>query len=55
MSNRRKEYDSRARIRLDSKQDLKSRGVESPDLAGATIMATMTGWGGWPLKLEPSR
>jgi hypothetical protein len=53
LSNRRKEYDAKARIRLESKQDMKGRGVDSPDLADAVIMAAMTGWGGLPSSLNP--
>jgi hypothetical protein len=52
LSNRRKEYDSKARIKLESKKDMKARGVDSPDLADSVIMACMTGWGGLPSSLN---
>jgi hypothetical protein len=41
LTSRRKLYDSRGRERLESKADLKSRGVESPDRADALIGALM--------------
>jgi hypothetical protein len=41
LTSRRKLYDSRGRERLESKADLKSRGVESPDRADALIGAVM--------------
>jgi phage terminase large subunit len=39
LSSRRKLYDSKGREKLESKADLRSRGVESPDRADATIGA----------------
>ena len=39
LTSRRKLYDSRGRERLDSKADLRARGVESPDRADAIIGA----------------
>ena len=40
-SRRRKFYDSKVREKLESKDDLRSRGVESPDRADALIGAIM--------------
>jgi hypothetical protein len=37
LCSRRKQYDSRGRERLESKADLRARGVESPDRADAII------------------
>jgi hypothetical protein len=39
LTSRRKQYDSKGRERLESKADLRSRGVESPDRADALIGA----------------
>jgi hypothetical protein len=39
LTSRRKQYDSRGRERLESKADLRARGVESPDRADAIIGA----------------
>jgi hypothetical protein len=39
LTSRRKLYDSRGRERLESKADLRARGVESPDRADAIIGA----------------
>lgn len=53
LSNRRKEYDSKGRIKLESKADMKARGASSPDLADALILASMTGWGGFAKNQSP--
>jgi hypothetical protein len=37
LTSRRKQYDSKGREKLESKAELRSRGVESPDRADATI------------------
>jgi hypothetical protein len=39
LTSRRKQYDSKGRERLESKADLRARGVESPDRADALIGA----------------
>jgi phage terminase large subunit len=54
LSNRRRDYDGRGRVAIESKRDLKSRGLSSPDLADAVIMACMTGWGSLPENLSPA-
>jgi phage terminase large subunit len=41
LSSRRKLYDSKGRERLESKADMRARGLESPDLADAVIVAVM--------------
>lgn len=46
-------YDSKGRERLESKADLASRGVESPDRADALIGAIMLGIGSDPYALNP--
>jgi hypothetical protein len=43
LSSRRKLYDSKGRERLESKADLRARGVESPDRADALIGAIVLG------------
>jgi hypothetical protein len=43
LTSRRKEYDSKGREKLESKADLRSRGVESPDRADALIGSIMFG------------
>jgi phage terminase large subunit len=43
LTSRRKLYDSKGRERLESKADLKARGVESPDRADALIGAIVLG------------
>jgi phage terminase large subunit len=48
LTSRQKLYDSRGRERLESKADLKSRGVESPDRADALIGAIMMRLGADP-------
>jgi hypothetical protein len=53
LTSRRKLYDSRGREKLESKADLASRGVESPDRADALIGAAMLGPGGDPYLLNP--
>jgi len=53
LSNRRRDYDGRGRVAVEAKRDMKSRGLSSPDLADAVIMACMTGWGGLPQNLNP--
>ena len=45
LTSRRKLYDSKGREKLESKADLASRGVESPDRADALIGAVMLGIG----------
>src|SRR5215469_16594888 len=45
LTSRRKMYDSRGRERLESKADLRARGVESPDRADAIIGAIILGQG----------
>jgi phage terminase large subunit len=45
LTSRRKLYDSKGREKLESKADLASRGVESPDRADALIGAVMMGIG----------
>jgi hypothetical protein len=52
MTSRRKLYDSRGREKLESKADLASRGVESPDRADALIGAVMMGPGSDPFVLN---
>jgi phage terminase large subunit len=49
LTSRRKLYDSRGRERLESKGDMRARGLESPDLADAVIGAVMLcqPLGGW--------
>ena len=39
LTSRRKQYDSKGREKLESKADLRARGVESPDRADAIIGA----------------
>jgi phage terminase large subunit len=39
LPSRRKLYDSKGREKLESKADLKARGVESPDRADALILS----------------
>ena len=53
LSSRRKLYDSKGRERLESKADLASRGVESPDRADALIGGVMMGIGSDPYALNP--
>jgi hypothetical protein len=43
LTSRRKMYDSKGREKLESKADMKSRGVESPDRADAVIGASVLG------------
>src|ERR1700747_463790 len=43
LTSRRKLYDSKGRERLESKADLRARGVESPDRADAIIGAIILG------------
>jgi hypothetical protein len=43
LTSRRKLYDSKGRERLESKADLRARGVESPDRADALIGAIVLG------------
>jgi DNA excision repair protein ERCC-4 len=51
LTRRRKLYDSRGREKVESKADLASRGVESPDRADALIGAVMMGPGSDPYVL----
>jgi hypothetical protein len=53
LTSRRKLYDSRGREKLESKADLASRGVESPDRSDALIGAVMMGIRGDPYALNP--
>jgi phage terminase large subunit len=53
LTSRRKLYDSRGREKLESKADLASRGVESPDRADALIGSVMLGPGSDPYMLNP--
>lgn len=53
LTSRQKLYDSKGRERLESKADLASRGVESPDRADALIGAIMLGIGSDPYALHP--
>jgi phage terminase large subunit len=53
LSNRKRDYDGKGRVAIESKRDMKSRGLSSPDLADAVIIACMTGWGGLPQNLNP--
>jgi hypothetical protein len=53
LTSRRKLYDSRGREKLESKADLASRGVESPDRADALIGALMLGPGSDGYLLNP--
>ena len=53
LSSRRKLYESQGRERLESKADLASRGVESPDRADALIGVVMMGIGSDPYALNP--
>jgi hypothetical protein len=43
LTSRRKQYDSKGRERLESKAELRARGVESPDRADALIGAIVLG------------
>jgi hypothetical protein len=43
LTSRRKLYDSKGREKLESKADLRARGVESPDRADALIGAIVLG------------
>jgi hypothetical protein len=43
LTSRRKQYDSKGREKLESKADLRARGVESPDRADALIGAIVLG------------
>jgi hypothetical protein len=40
LSSRRLQYDTKARIQLEAKESMRSRGVSSPDRADAVIGAT---------------
>jgi hypothetical protein len=53
LTSRRKLYDSRGRERLESKADLKSRGVESPDRADAAVGAIMMRLNADPYAFDP--
>jgi hypothetical protein len=53
LTSRRKLYDSKGREKLESKADLASRGVESPDRADALIGALMLGIGSNSGALNP--
>jgi hypothetical protein len=53
LSSRRKLYDSKGRERPESKADLASRGVESPDRADALIGGVMMGIGSDFYALNP--
>jgi hypothetical protein len=53
LTSRRKLYDSKGREKLESKADLASRGVKSPDRADALIGSIMMGMGSDPYALNP--
>jgi hypothetical protein len=55
LTSRRKLYDSKGRERLESKDDLAGRGVESPDRADALIGSIMARHRLRSLRAEPSR
>jgi hypothetical protein len=38
---------------LESKENMRNRGLSSPDLADAVVGSVMTGWGGLPQNLNP--
>jgi hypothetical protein len=52
LSDRRKEYDSRGRVKLEPKDSMKSRGLSSPHLADSVIGAVATGASGGVIRLE---
>lgn len=56
LSNRRREYDGKGRIRLESKEDMRARGAASPDHADAAILAMMApgAWGSFTANLNPA-
>jgi len=54
LTSRQKLYDSKGRERLESKADLKSRGVESPDRADALIGAVMMRLTADPYAFDPA-
>ncbi|MEY2606431.1 MAG: hypothetical protein QOH31_4253 [Verrucomicrobiota bacterium] len=54
LTSRRKLYDSKGRERLESKADLKSRGVESPDRADALIGSVMMRLAQDPFAFDPA-
>jgi hypothetical protein len=54
LTSRRKLYDSKGRERLESKADLASRGVESPDRADALIGAIMMRLTADPFAFDPA-
>jgi hypothetical protein len=47
-------YDSKGRERLESKADLASRGIESPDRADSIIGAIMMRLGSDPFAFDPA-
>ena len=53
LTSREKLYDSKGREKLESKADLKARGVESPDRADALIGSLMLGIGSDPYAINP--
>jgi hypothetical protein len=53
LTSRRKLYDSKGREKLESKEDMASRGVESPDRADALIGSIMLGIGSDPYAINP--
>jgi hypothetical protein len=53
LTSRRKLYDSKGREKLESKSDLASHGVESPDRADSLIGCIMMGIGSDPYALTP--
>jgi hypothetical protein len=55
LTSRRKLYDSRGREKLESKADLASCGVESPDRADALIGAVMMRLQADPYAFDPAR
>ena len=57
LSDRHKEYaivGGQLKTKLESKQDMKARGADSPDLADSVIMSAMTGYCGTQACLNPA-
>jgi phage terminase large subunit len=58
LSDRQKEYrlmNGKLKTSIEPKESMKSRGLDSPDLADAAIMAAMKGYLGTPGALNPKR
>jgi hypothetical protein len=43
----------RLRTKVESKSDMRSRGVSSPDIGDAVVMAMLSGWGGQLANIAP--